>query len=273
MDLATYTPGPPLDAHIEQLIHYRAYRPVHAIERVVPNGRCFLVMELDGMERRTYHNATLEIESTFRGAWICGMLRGYISISAHQDSEMFVVQFRPGGARPFLRVSMDSIADRVVPAQDIWGDEPSLLRTRLLEAGTREEKFEVAETWLRQHFREELQPPLQILKVLEGLSRTPGERLAEVIEAYPNSRKHLISEFRRYVGITPKYFQRILRFSEVFRQLENHVEVRWSAVAHHCGYADQAHFIRDFRHFSGFNPTALLGTGSAPERTNFFPIG
>jgi AraC-like DNA-binding protein len=146
-----------------------------------------------------------------------------------------------------------------------------MLRDRLRTAESRQAKFAAGENWLRERYREELAPPAAILEVVERLAAEPGEHYADAIAAYPGSRKHLISEFRRYLGVTPKYYQRILRFNDVLRVIQSEGPVAWSAVAHHCGYSDQPHFIRDFRHFSGFNPTEFLRRGFDAQ-TNFFPL-
>jgi len=271
MDIAFHTPAHPLSVYVETLFHYRGWQPDHSIERVVPSGHIFLIFELDGIERHTYDNDTREVSGSFRGGWVSGMLRHSISISAHPDSEMFVIQFRPAGARPFLHVALDAFSERVVPGDEVPDAELPVLRERLAAAGTREAKFAVARDWLRDRYREELAPPGAIADVVDRLAAEPGERYADAIAAYPGSRKHLISEFRRYLGVTPKYYQRILRFNDVLRVIQNEGPVAWSAVAHHCGYSDQSHFIRDFRHFSGFNPTEFLRQGFDAQ-TNFFPL-
>ncbi|WP_405236022.1 helix-turn-helix domain-containing protein [Lentisalinibacter orientalis] len=271
MDIAFHTPAAPVDSHVETLFHYRGWQPDHSIERVVPSGHVFLIFELDGIERHTYDNDTLKPTASFRGGWVSGMLRHYISISAHPDSEMLVIQFRPAGARPFLHVSLDAFSERVVPGDEVFDGELPALRDRLAAAESREAKFTVAEAWLHERYRQDLAAPAAIHDVVERLAAEPGERYADAIADYPGSRKHLISEFRRYLGVTPKYYQRILRFNDVLRVIRAEGPVAWSAVAHHCGYADQSHFIRDFRHFSGFNPTDFLRQGFDAQ-TNFFPL-
>jgi AraC-like DNA-binding protein len=47
----------------------------------------------------------------------------------------------------------------------------------------------------------------------------------------------------------------VQRFQRAVRALHNGVEMKWAELAATCGYADQAHFSRDFRSFSGIDPT------------------
>jgi AraC-like DNA-binding protein len=72
------------------------------------------------------------------------------------------------------------------------------------------------------------------------------------------SRKHLISEFRQHIGLSPKPLARILRFNRAVQVIEKSRRVAWAALAHDCGYYDQAHFIRDFHAFAGSTPGEFL---------------
>jgi AraC-like DNA-binding protein len=72
------------------------------------------------------------------------------------------------------------------------------------------------------------------------------------------SHKHLITMFRRQVGLSPKTAARLVRFEGVSRLVEGAPRVDWGQVAADAGYADQAHLIREFRQFTGTTPTGYL---------------
>jgi AraC-like DNA-binding protein len=274
MELNTHAPGPPLDRFIDSLIHYRRYRPDHARERVVPDGHMYLIFELDGAPRYTHDNETLDRTATFTRAWISGMQTRYITISTVQDSSMFIVRFRPGGAYPFLNVPLDTLADRVVAADSV-SDGVDSLRSSLVAASTPRDAFAATEVWLGHRFQAELVPPESIQEAVRRITADPvfvATDLASLVADSGYSRKHFIHLFRRYVGLTPKYFQRVMRFSEILPRVIDEEEVSWTRVSYECGYYDQAHFIREFVHFSGYNPAAFL-RGASDRRVNFFPVG
>jgi AraC-like DNA-binding protein len=82
--------------------------------------------------------------------------------------------------------------------------------------------------------------------------------IAAVADELGVSHKHLIQQFRNEVGLTPKRYCRIQRFQSVLRAIQNQRKVEWADIACAGGYFDQAHFIREFRDFSGLNPAAYL---------------
>ena len=262
----------PLDRSVESIFHFKGFQPDHSIERVVPTGHVFVLFELDGIERHTFDNNTLKPNAKFRHAWISGIHRNYISISAHENSEMFVIQFKAFGAYPYLHLPMAQIADQVVPGQDILDGELLLLRQSLLRAPSSADKFAVAEDWLMSRLDESLAVPDAIVDVVNHLQAQPASKLKEIVESYAGTQKHLIDQFKKYIGLTPKQYQRVLRFNDVFVQMQNDQFLSWSDIAHRCGYSDQSHFIREFKHFSGFNPESFLLEEFDEDAANFFPL-
>jgi AraC-like DNA-binding protein len=71
--------------------------------------------------------------------------------------------------------------------------------------------------------------------------------------------RHLERRFKRIVGVSPKQLARITRFQCALQVLERvDSPQRGTHAATMSGYADQAHFIRDFRQMAGCPPGAHL---------------
>lgn len=268
-----YSPHGSIAPYIETIFHYEQFVPDHSIERLVPTGHVFILFELDGIERHTFDNDTLKPNASYSKAFISGMHRNYISISAHENSEMLAIQFKPFGSYPFLHEKTDMINELVVAAHEIVGDELYLLRQELINSDTTDRKFELVDSWLQHRFDEQKAPPEDIVQFVSQLQAEPVDSLNALIEAYPASQKKLIEEFKKYVGLTPKYYQRILRFNDLLKRLQSEDKICWTEIAHDCGYFDQSHFIKEFKHFSGFNPRQFILNEYNKDDTNFFPIG
>ncbi|WP_343670580.1 helix-turn-helix transcriptional regulator [Chitinophaga sp.] len=60
--------------------------------------------------------------------------------------------------------------------------------------------------------------------------------------------------FEQYVGISPRLFSNIVQFQAAMKMLDSGRFSKLSDIAYANGYADQSHFIRWFRKFTGVTP-------------------
>ena len=88
------------------------------------------------------------------------------------------------------------------------------------------------------------------------------------IGASGSSRRVFERRFKARTGFSPALFQRIVRFQRCYRMLERGEVANLTELAMARGYADQSHFIRDFKRFSGLNPRSYFV--KAPARVDNF---
>lgn len=272
MIFETHNLKTPYAKYIESIFHFKGLVPDHSIERVIPTGHLFLIFELDGFERNTFDNESLKPNASYTKAWVSGSHKNYISISVHKNSEMLVAQFKPFGAFPFIHQPINELNDRVIPAEELFGKGVLDLRNDLLKAPTSNDKFEKMEQWLSERFDQEKTPPKDLVVLFEKLQSESGSTYEELIADYSNTQKHLIDQFKKYVGLTPKYSQRIIRFTEILQKIQQKEKISWAQIAYQCGFSDQSYFIKEFNHFSGFNPQEFIKQEFDKDEPNFFPL-
>ena len=262
----------PLAGVVEVLFHLEGYEPAHRFERIVPDGRITIVIELDGAERFVMHNATLQPFQRCTEAWISGIHKEFITIGELPPStELCAIRFRPGAALPIVQRSLAELNDRVLPAQSVFGRRIVRLRDSLISASGSEAKLDLIESWLVERFDETLKPHPAVEKCVSRLIANPmTSTLAEATSVITISRKHLVELFKRHVGPTPKTLHRILRFASIAEHVQMQEPVDWAAISAACGYVDQSHLIKDFAQFSGYKPREFLSKGH--DRLNFFPV-
>ena len=267
----TYIPQPPLSEFVELFWSHEGYDPPHARERVVPTGTMQLIFNLHDAGLRVYDPQDHRRSQSFGGSLVSGAHSQYVVINTAGQSSTVGVHFRPGGAYPFLGLPADELRDADAPLESLWGAKATELRERLLETKTPEGRFRILEAALLARVKYPLAHHPAVAFALEEFQNVPGTRaIREVSEQTGLSQRRFIGLFRREVGLTPKLFCRIRRFQEVVRLVGNQRDVEWTDVALGCGYFDQAHFVNDFRAFSGITPNAYLSYRS--EHRNHIPL-
>jgi AraC-like DNA-binding protein len=244
--LLAHRPAPPLASYVEGLWYYDGYHAVNHKERVLPNGKFQVVIDL----------------SSGPGA-VSGMRSRYIAIDTAAIQSVMGIVFRPGGARGFFDVPAGDFYDRVVPLDLVWGSRVTQLRDRLREAVTPAEKFRALEAALLQVMQRSAEDRLpmhpSVQYALGEFRRVPHIRsVIEVTKEAGLSRRRLSQLFREQVGIRPKLYCRLVRFRQVVQQIASGGPVDWADVALAGGYCDQAHLAHEFRDFSGLSPGSYL---------------
>jgi len=72
------------------------------------------------------------------------------------------------------------------------------------------------------------------------------------------SLRHFRRKFKEVVGISPKFFCKVIQLNTVFEMLNTSDTERLHHLALDCGYYDQAHFIHDFEKMIGSSPRNFL---------------
>jgi len=265
-----HIPSAPLDQHIAGFTYYKGYRPVHSIDRYLPNGNIEIIIDLTATPKHIYDNYTLQTIQTCRNSWISGLRESFITIPSGLDAEMFIIEFRKGQAYPFLDRPLTEITGQVVDGDLVLPKIFSHLREALLDQPSPTAMFALAEEWLTEHFELSINPFVHF--AVSSILASPSTlTIKSIADRTGYSSKHFIRIFTDHVGLTPKRFLRIIRFQKAIRDIGTKGNVHWTSLALDCGYYDQAHFISDFRRFSGFTPLEYMKRKG--DWQNYIPVG
>lgn len=275
MLLRIHRPTFPLDGFVESLIYYEGVVTAHALERFLPDGNTEFIISLSEEPQFIHHNVSLNVLQSCRRSWVSGVRTQPITIPSGVGNRMLVVAFKKGGGHPFYPFPMNEIMDTVVDADQIFGSEVLFLWEQLLHASSIDEMFLLVESFLLKKAGDRMHARVEtgcVKHAVDHILSQPSEtRLQTLVEQIGYSQKHFIGLFKRSVGLPPKQYMRILRFQQAIRRMEkNGSPCDWTELALQTGFYDQAHFINDFRNFSGFSPTEYLRLKS--NTLNYVPV-
>lgn len=190
------------------------------------------------------------------GCFTSGLYAGPVVISSTGGAECIQINFTPLGAWRFFGLPMDELADQMVPLDDLGDPELIGLRQRLGDERDWNERLRIVQGFVTQRLRQSPSAdPALGWAYNHMLARAGDVHITDIARKLDWSRKHLVNRFRTQFGLPPKAIARMIRFHAAVAMARSSESPGWADIAAACAYADQAHFTRDFREFSGMSPT------------------
>ena len=253
VEYVSRVPDPPLGGLIDDLYYLEGVPPYSRLMLpaapapllIVNLGAPFLIRAGTDVEAVEYTDGCAVTTPT--RAWEFGYPTPTRSVGVH---------FRPWGLAPFLPMPAAELCDRPATVEQIWG-QPAIaeLRHRLTLADAPHEMLMLLEEELVRRLR--VIDGLDLVRQMSSAVAATGGTvpISDIGVAARASSTYLAKRFKAVVGVTPKRLARSYRFSSTVLALDVAAPIDWGDVAAGAGYFDQAHFVREFREFTGLTPT------------------
>lgn len=257
MQVFKHTPKFPLSNFIEHMVYVKGSLPIPYLKEL-PDGGVNLVIELNDKTTNTiYPEGSLQKKHEVKRAWISGLQKQAILYKNNTDSTIISVRFTTGGFFCLTKIPITAIDHVGIEAEALLGRSFSHLYQRIINASDSSEMFALIENYFLQ-YRMDHSNEHEIVRFIDGNIERPMDWL---IHKSGYSQKHVIHLLKKHTGFSPKYLQRLHRFQLVIKEVQNQKNrIDWFSVVHRYGYYDQAHFIKDFSHFSGMSPTDYMNS-------------
>ncbi len=188
-----------------------------------------------------------------------GLARTYRLVHYSSGAAILLVNFRDGGAAAFLDAPMNEFFGTYVSLDGVMNQaRVQELEGKLFHSGTDPQKVSRVADFLVSSLR---QPPMDslVLETVRAMKSFGGRvRIRDLTRELTIKRGLLREKIQPVIGTSPKRYASILRLLELITRYTPGTSYTEAALA--AGFFDQAHFINDFKAFTGKTPRDFFRT-------------
>ena len=217
--------------------------------KVLPSSGLVIGFQYSG-QLTTIKNET---ENKLSPAGITGISDRYKIFRNSPGIGSILVYFTETGFRHFASHPANEIFNLSISLEDIF-DKYSVSETgeKLMAAHTDKQRIHVIERFLLSQLKD-IETDKLIVEAVKIIYQAKGTiRIKELNNRLFISQSPFEKRFRKLVGTTPKKFASIVRFNTVLDNLNDTKSL--TDICYENNFFDQAHFIKDFKQYTGDTP-------------------
>lgn len=224
---------------------------------IVPDGTMKLIFHYGDTYKHHSQNGEITI---LPKCFLIGQLTKPYVIEPIGVTGSFVVQFKPNGFLPFTSIPIKKMENTAVPLDILFAEEGIKLSNQILNANSTSERIQIIEAFLFKQLADRKNIDNIVKSTIETIFKTNGQfSINEFSKNYNINRRQLARKFASTIGLSPKQLAKTIRIQTTLKVLLNEETTSLTDLAYENEYFDQAHFIKEFKEFTGLTPKKFFG--------------
>ncbi|WP_205513420.1 helix-turn-helix domain-containing protein [Longitalea arenae] len=248
-----YLPSPLLQPYIKHFLFIEYEQGM--VNRILPDTSIVIAFRLRGQVSYSDNG----IVHDFPVSVISGIRESSRLVDYAQNSANLLVIFKEGGAAAFFKEPLHELGSISTSLDNlIHRSKVNALEEQLAAADNNQQRISMVEQFLLSELKK-TSFDLLVNEAIHQIKEAKGNiKIKEILSALPISRDPFEKRFRKITGTSPKHFAAIIRLKNLIENYSSRVNL--TDAAYSAGYYDQAHFIKDFRAFTGQTPHDFFKT-------------
>jgi AraC-like DNA-binding protein len=224
---------------------------------IVPDGTMKLIFHYGD----TYSHLPISGESVILPkCFLIGQLTRPYVVEPLGITGSFVVRFHPNGFLPFSTIPIKEMENTAVPLDKLFGKEGEQIGEHILQANSTFERINLIENFLLKRLSAKKTIDNVVKSTIDTILNANGQ-FSVNDHSFKNNinRRQLTRKFSSAIGLSPKQLSKTIRIQATLKTLLTKEVTSLTNLAYENEYFDQAHFIKDFKEFTGLTPKEFYG--------------
>ncbi|MFT3680805.1 MAG: helix-turn-helix domain-containing protein [Ferruginibacter sp.] len=226
-----------------------------SLYKVLPGTGLVIGFQFRGRLSRIEDEKTIALST----AGITGLNDSFRIFKNEANTGTVLVFFKEAGAAAFFKQPLHELFRESISLDNFMlRSELLIIEEQLCEAKDDAGRIKVVEQFLTARLIQAV-PDTMVLKALALIHKTRGIiTIKELMKELHTSQSPLEKRFRQAVGTSPKKFASIVRLKHLIEQYKPGDTL--TGLGYEAGFYDQAHFIKEFKIFTGETPGNFFGS-------------
>ncbi|APQ18074.1 helix-turn-helix domain-containing protein [Maribacter hydrothermalis] len=224
---------------------------------IVPDGCIKMIFHYgDNYKHHTLNGDSFILPKSF----VIGQLTEPYVVEPMGETATFFVCFHPNGFLPFTTLSIKEFENCAVAFKDMFGEDGHLVSEQVLKANSTLERISFIESFLFKKIASKHSIDQIVKSTVETILTANGQFSVDVLsKKHQIHRRQLARKFSLSIGLSPKQLSKTIRLQAALKMLLIEDVTSLTGLAYENEYYDQAHFIKEFKEFTGLTPKEFYG--------------